>query len=917
MRTSRLFCCLSGGVNTLDDDWPPSAPLPLCPLSSMQSKLASKADLVCKDDWSDIDGSPIKAQHLPVTPSPSSPSVQLSRASSGASTIKGPKDASGHLSASEPSSPVSPCQADCDMGCSGGLDSQPAACALDALAPEQPSVAAKRAGSFPGFRVAPACMPADPLSPGHAVPCLHAPITNASRLDSELSCISTSSRDGGASASCSYDPVCETSLRSWLGESVDAIPESAFQPSLYLGHGAFGRVWLADCPALGCSAAVKKMRRSAWGSIGLLADEICAQYSLRHPNIVACLAVVDSQGQLVGMALENMAGGSLALLLRHFPSGLPLAICIQLGLQIAEALSFSHRNGIVHSDLKPENVLLEGNMRLAKLADFGLALKEHEDGSLWDAEAGRGTPNYWAPELAGGDALIGSAVDLWALGMVLFEMATGHTPFDGFSEPQICQALVSSGASATLLATPAPPGTDAGLHAYYMELVSRCCEVDPDCRPSAHVAVMWLTELVQCSHLTVALSSTTLPPVPAMGWMKSRPSSSQPQTPTAVQDQHGIAAKKAGRGYIENTGRVPRRDQQAAASQGGRSVPATSITHLTRGIGTTAHRLRSLASRSHAQPQAKGTTPANAQKAVAQSQPETLQNLKAQARQEQRIISTKARTYQQSREAEQRLLSDTQWQWWFDDEKHASLVGPIFSPQLASMLHRGTITMSTGGYREATGTHHAIAPLASTTKPLKLLVGVLGTRTARDVPASTSKTATQAGKTVATAHQRQGAMALPQQAPARNFLSYKAAVTCKGRHLHDSQDSPRIGAIYGADAAGAAPDADAIPAEAPAQPAEEEEADLRRPAASLSRPAIGGPSFTDWRSRQYARPHIQNGSVACTATTPMGLSSACGGIWAAGDVVHQAAGDWDAPLYELFSGMPGRMRAVKVQPHWR
>ncbi|KAK9806872.1 hypothetical protein WJX72_005655 [[Myrmecia] bisecta] len=290
-----------------------------------------------------------------------------------------------------------------------------------------------------------------------------------------------------------------------------AVDPSSFKRSVCLGTGGFGRVWQAECQDLAGDVALKMLRRKASDCTELLADEMGAHYSLRHPNIVTCLgAVVNTDGHLVGVALENMQGGSLASLMRQHPDGLPLATCIRLGLDIAHGLCHCHSQGVVHGDIKPDNLLLTGGgLPCAKLADFGIALQAGKRGYVNDGGA-RGTPNYWAPELAREGQVIWAAIDVWALGAVLYKMATGSPPFHSWKFTEIKKTLELDPSCACPPLTPAPPGSDAAQFAKYMELVSRCCEVDPRQRADSVLAFLWLTDLME-AHAAGQASATQLP----------------------------------------------------------------------------------------------------------------------------------------------------------------------------------------------------------------------------------------------------------------------------------------------------------------------------------------------------------------------------------------------------------------------
>jgi len=147
--------------------------------------------------------------------------------------------------------------------------------------------------------------------------------------------------------------------------------------------------------------------------------------TLRHPNI---LIVYDcgEQGGLEYIAMEYVAGGALAKRLTGTP--FPWKRAVSLAIGVGQALAFAHSHGIVHRDVKPGNVLLPTE-DWPLLADFGLAkLKYHHGRSLTDPGISIGTPAYISPEQAlGGE--VDHRTDIYALGVMLFEMVTGQVPF--------------------------------------------------------------------------------------------------------------------------------------------------------------------------------------------------------------------------------------------------------------------------------------------------------------------------------------------------------------------------------------------------------------------------------------------------------------------------------------------------------
>ncbi|MDX2013858.1 MAG: bifunctional serine/threonine-protein kinase/formylglycine-generating enzyme family protein [Myxococcaceae bacterium] len=193
-----------------------------------------------------------------------------------------------------------------------------------------------------------------------------------------------------------------------------------FQVQRLIGEGTQGRVYLAQDLTLGRRVALKILKATSPESERRLIDEARTTARFSHPHIVTIFQADVWEGQPY-LALEYLEGESLRDWLGHGP--LALVEALRLVQAIAEALAEAHRHGIVHADLKPENVVVTRGGGL-KVVDFGLS-RLVGDGN----GGGSGTPAYAAPERFEAPAPSG-AMDVWALGVVLFELCTGRRPFD-------------------------------------------------------------------------------------------------------------------------------------------------------------------------------------------------------------------------------------------------------------------------------------------------------------------------------------------------------------------------------------------------------------------------------------------------------------------------------------------------------
>ena len=196
-----------------------------------------------------------------------------------------------------------------------------------------------------------------------------------------------------------------------------------------LGVGGMGEVWLAEDPRLGRRVALKSAPASAFASEegrGRLEREARAAARLNHPGIAAVYDVLEHDGQL-HIVMEYAQGDTLAALLRRGP--LSVEQTLDIGVQLADALSAAHAADVIHRDLKPSNVALTSDGRV-KVLDFGIA-------RVGGSTAGRkgtassvlfGTPGYTPPE-----QLLGAAAaprgDVYSAGAVLYELLTGRPPF--------------------------------------------------------------------------------------------------------------------------------------------------------------------------------------------------------------------------------------------------------------------------------------------------------------------------------------------------------------------------------------------------------------------------------------------------------------------------------------------------------
>jgi predicted Ser/Thr protein kinase len=194
-----------------------------------------------------------------------------------------------------------------------------------------------------------------------------------------------------------------------------------------LGQGGFGEVYFAVSDA-GKEVALKVVRRNL--DVELRGVTQCL--NLKHPNLVGLYDVrVDAEGNH-WIVMEYVAGRRLVDVLPEHPQGMPLEEALRWFRGIAAGTAYLHQSGIVHRDLKPANLFIENDV--VKLGDYGLAKFISVSRRSGQTES-VGTVHYMAPEIANGR--YGKTIDIYALGVILYELTTGRVPFDGESVGEI------------------------------------------------------------------------------------------------------------------------------------------------------------------------------------------------------------------------------------------------------------------------------------------------------------------------------------------------------------------------------------------------------------------------------------------------------------------------------------------------
>ena len=226
-----------------------------------------------------------------------------------------------------------------------------------------------------------------------------------------------------------------------------------------IGRGGFGSVYAAVDRKLDREVAVKALRHDLFPTPLVLERferEAKAVAKLRHANILPVYAVGAGEG-LAYMIMPVIRGSNLKGLLSGGQRVDP-ATTVRIISEVARALEAAHRLGVVHRDVKPENILLEGDDQHALLSDFGIAKSANEDGALTASGMFLGSPPYMSPEQASADRTLDGRSDIYSLGTVAYEMLAGRRPYDATSFQQMLVLQVTTEPKSLREVAPDIPG---------------------------------------------------------------------------------------------------------------------------------------------------------------------------------------------------------------------------------------------------------------------------------------------------------------------------------------------------------------------------------------------------------------------------------------------------------------------------
>ena len=257
----------------------------------------------------------------------------------------------------------------------------------------------------------------------------------------------------------------ESRLKSALGDRYRLLKE--------LGGGGMSRVFLAEETRLGRQVVVKILPPEMGAAVNIerFEREIQLAARLQHPHIVPLLTA-EAEGDLLYYIMPYITGESLRVKLAR-EGELPVAEATKILREVTDALAYAHKNGVVHRDIKPDNVLLsEGH---AVVTDFGVAKAVSASSgksSLTSLGVALGTPAYMPPEQAAADPHVDHRADIYAVGTLAYEMLTGRTPFIAPTPQALLAAHITQTAEpVTKHRAAVPPPLNA--------LVMRCLEKRP------------------------------------------------------------------------------------------------------------------------------------------------------------------------------------------------------------------------------------------------------------------------------------------------------------------------------------------------------------------------------------------------------------------------------------------------------
>ena len=296
-----------------------------------------------------------------------------------------------------------------------------------------------------------------------------------------------------------------TLIQSAKDQPAVPIPSTGFIPGTILmrryrivsliGTGGMGEVYRADDMKLGQAVALKFLpQQMARSGADLLLGEVRMGRQIAHPNVCRLYDIIEADDHHF-IAMEYVDGEDLASLLRRI-GRLPAEKALRVARDLCSGLAAAHERGVIHRDLKPANIMIDAR-GTAKITDFGIAAIADDEST----PAFLGTPSYMAPEQLRGEQL-SPRTDLYALGLVLYELFTGKRIFDGVSLGELLTAHKRRKPRLSTIVVDVDPSVE--------RVILQCLEEDPLQRPSSAQRV--LAMLPGDDPIAAALAAGDTPP---------------------------------------------------------------------------------------------------------------------------------------------------------------------------------------------------------------------------------------------------------------------------------------------------------------------------------------------------------------------------------------------------------------------
>jgi eukaryotic-like serine/threonine-protein kinase len=258
-------------------------------------------------------------------------------------------------------------------------------------------------------------------------------------------------------------------------EQLQGVLGADYELAELIGEGGFGRVYRAMDVRLGREVAIKVIRPELAGARAFLdrfRKEGTALAKFRHPGIVPIYDIRERDG-LIYYIMPLIQGDTLRAKLDRHRAVSPKETQ-RILIELCDCLGATHRAGIVHRDIKPDNIILEGYFSSALLMDFGIA-KSMQDFTATVSGIMLGTPTYMSPEQASGDEMIDHRSDIYSVGVLAYHMLTGRPPFVGSTPHAVIAGHATDPPIPIRRLNPSVPRSLA-------DAVERCLAKDPEHR---------------------------------------------------------------------------------------------------------------------------------------------------------------------------------------------------------------------------------------------------------------------------------------------------------------------------------------------------------------------------------------------------------------------------------------------------